>query len=89
MLPEALSQDADRRARFLKLVKEFAPRASLEGIGDPAFAGDRGEATFTLSLSWRGDFGVTRKKSGRFVGVIGRQEAAWRVRGVALADALP
>src|ERR1051325_2289087 len=34
MLPEALSQDADRRARFLKLVKEFAPRASLEGIGD-------------------------------------------------------
>ena len=58
LLPAALAQDAGRRAQFLKLVKEFGPRASLDGIGDSTVAEDRAEATFTLSLSWRGDFGA-------------------------------
>ena len=89
LLPETLSQDAERRARFLKLVKEFGPRASLDGIGDPTLAEDRARATFTLSLSWRGDFGVARKKAGRFVGMIDRQEGTWRVEGISLVDAVP
>jgi hypothetical protein len=41
------------------------------------------------ALSWRGDFGVARKKAGRFLGRISRQEAGWRVEGVGLVDAVP
>lgn len=89
LLPAALAQDAGRRAQFLKLVKEFGPRASLDGIGDSTVAEDRAEATFTLSLSWRGDFGVARKKTGRFLGKIGREGVVWQVEGVSLIDAIP
>jgi hypothetical protein len=89
LLPATLSPDGERRARFLKLVKEFGPRASLDGIEAPTLAENSAEATFNLSLSWRGDFGVARKKAGRFHGRIGRQEAVWRVEGVSLVDAVP
>jgi hypothetical protein len=89
LLPAALSPDPERSAQFLKLVKEFGPRASLDGIEDPTFAEESAEATFNLSLTWRGDFGVVRKKAGRFQGRLGRHEAVWKVEGVRLIDAVP
>lgn len=88
-LPEGLAQDAGRRERFLKLIKEFGPRATLDRLDDPAFAENRAEARFTVTLSWRGDFGVTQRKSGRFMAVAHRQDTGWQADGATLIDAVP
>jgi hypothetical protein len=81
--------NSSSRERFLKLVEEFSPRASLDSLGDAIVAGDRGQARFVISLSWRGDFGVSKRKSGRLLAVASHQDQGWRLQGVALLDALP
>jgi hypothetical protein len=78
-----------RRDRLLDLVREFSPRATLDTLGGASIAGDRGQASFTISLNWRGDFGVRKRKSGRFVAVALRQDPGWRVQGVTLLDPIP
>jgi hypothetical protein len=88
-MPVALAPDAGQRERFFKLVKDFGPRATLDGIEDPTLAGDRGEARFTISLSWRGEFGVARRKAGRFLAIVHRQDAGWQVDGASLIDPVP
>lgn len=89
LLPAALARDPGRLERFLDLVREFAPRATLGTIEAMSLAEDRGEATFAVSFSWRGDFGVERRKAGRFIGVVRRQEGGWRFEGARLLDAVP
>jgi hypothetical protein len=89
LLPAALARDPGRLERFLDLVREFAPRATLGTIEAMSLAEDRGEATFAVSFSWRGDFGVERRKAGRFSGVVRRQEGGWRFEGARLLDAVP
>ena len=89
LLPAALARDPGRLERFLDLVREFAPRASLGTIEPMSLAEDRGEATFAVSFTWRGDFGVERRKAGRFMGVVTRQEGGWRFDGARLLDAVP
>jgi hypothetical protein len=89
LLPAAMARDPGRLERFLDLVREFAPRATLGTIEAMSLAEDRGEATFAVSFTWRGDFGVERRKAGRFSGVVRRQEGGWRFEGARLLDAVP
>ena len=89
LLPAALARDPGRLERFLNLVREFAPRATLGTVEAMSLAEDRGEATFAVSFTWRGDFGVERRKAGRFIGVVRRQEGGWRFEGAQLLDAVP
>jgi len=89
MLPEGLAGDLGRRERFMKLVKDFEPRATL-GTIDAAVLNQTGaEARFAVSFSWRGDFGVDRRKTGRFLGVVRREESGWRFQGARLLEAVP
>jgi hypothetical protein len=89
LLPPAMARDPGRLERFLDLVREFAPRATVGTIEAMSLAEDRGEATFAVSFTWRGDFGVERRKAGRFSGVVRRQEGGWRFEGARLLDAVP
>ena len=89
LLPEGQAGDRSRLTKFLKLIKDYGPRATLAGVDAPALAGDRGEARFTLSLSWRGDFGVSSRKTGAFLGVLRRADGGWRFEGARLLDNLP
>lgn len=89
LLPATMARDPGRLERFLDLVREFAPRATLGTIEAMSLAEDRGEATFAVSFTWRGDFGVERRKAGRFSGVVRRQEGGWRFEGARLLDAVP
>ncbi len=89
LLPEGISGDLGRRERFMKLLREYAPRASLAGIEGTTLAEDRGEARFTLQLEWRGDFGVGNRKTGRFAGQASRNGPEWRFEGARLLTALP
>jgi hypothetical protein len=89
LLPAAMTRDPGRLERFLDLVREFAPRATLGTVEAMSLAEDRGEATFAVSFTWRGDFGVERRKAGRFSGVVRRQEGGWRFEGARLLDAVP
>lgn len=89
LLPEVMAGDLGRRERFLKLVREFSPKASLGAVADAAVNEDRAEAGFSVALVWRGDFGVDRRKSGRFLGVARRQGEGWRFDGAKLLEELP
>jgi len=89
LVPEEMAGDPARLERFVGLVKGFGPRATLGGVEPLALADDRGEARFTVSFVWRGDFGVERRKTGRFIGVVRRQEGEWRFAGARLLDAIP
>ena len=89
LLPEAQAGDRSRLARFLKLIKDYGPRATLGTVDEPTLAGDRAEARFSLSLNWRGDFGVSSKKSGAFVGVLRHTDGGWRFDGARLLDNMP
>lgn len=89
LIPAELAGDAGRLARFLEFVKGFAPRATLGSVETVVLADDRGEARFQVSFTWRGDFGVERRKTGRFAGVVRRQEGGWRFAGARLLDAIP
>lgn len=89
LLPETMAGDIGRRERFLKLIKDFGARASLGGTEDAILADSRGEARFTVTVAWRGDFGVDRRKAGRFLGVARRGAAGWQFEGARLLDAVP
>lgn len=89
LLPEVMAGDLGRRERFLKLVRDFSPRATLASVADAAVTDDRGEAGFSIAFAWRGDFGVDRRKNGRFVGIARREGDGWRFDGAKLLDALP
>jgi len=89
LVPEEMAGDAGRLERFVSLVKGFGPRATLGTVEPLTLAEDRGEARFAVSFSWRGDFGVERRKTGRFTGVLRRQEGGWRFEGARLLDAIP
>jgi hypothetical protein len=84
-----MAGDPGRLERFVGLVKGFAPRASLGTVEPLGLADDLGEVRFTVTFVWRGDFGVERRKAGRFVGVVRRQEGGWRFVGARLLDAIP
>ncbi|HLG06998.1 MAG TPA: hypothetical protein VI383_12715, partial [Gemmatimonadales bacterium] len=90
LVPEALAGDLGRRERFMKLIRDYAPRASLGQIEGTALADAQGEARFTLQLAWRGDFGVATRKAGRFLGILHREAGgSWRFDGARLLDPLP
>jgi hypothetical protein len=89
LLPGGQGGDGQRLTRFLKLIKDYGPRATLVGVDQPTLAGDRAEGRFSLSLNWRGDFGVTSRKSGTFSGVLRRTDGGWRFDGARLLDNLP
>lgn len=89
LLPENQAGDGKRLTRFLKLIKDYGPRATLGGVDQPTLVGDHAEGRFSLSLSWRGDFGVTSRKSGMFLGVLRRADGGWRFDGARLLDNLP
>ncbi len=89
LLPEVMAGNLGRRERFLKLVREFSPKATLGAVTEVAVNDDRGEAAFSIAFAWRGDFGVDRRKSGRFFGVARRQGDDWRFDGARLLDAVP
>ncbi|NOT08546.1 MAG: hypothetical protein HOP28_10115, partial [Gemmatimonadales bacterium] len=89
VLPEALAGDLGRRERFVKLVKDFAPRATLGPLDGVTLDDDRGEARFTVNFVWRGDFGVERRKAAKFLGFARRQANGWHFEGARLLDPLP
>jgi hypothetical protein len=89
LLPAGQAGDRSRLTRFLKLIKDYGPRATLGTVAEPALAGDRGEAKFSLSLSWRGDFGVSSRKTGAFLGALRHTDGGWRFDGARLLDNLP
>jgi hypothetical protein len=89
LVPEALAGDLGRRERFLKLIREFGPRASLAGVDEATMGDERGEAHIALAFSWRGDFGVDKKKSGRLLAYVRRDGDTWRFEGARLVDAVP
>jgi len=89
LVPEEMTGDAGRLERFVGLVKSFGPRATLGTVEPLSLADDLGEARFTVTFVWRGDFGVERRKAGRFIGVVRRQEGEWRFVGARLLDAIP
>jgi hypothetical protein len=89
LLPEGQAGDRSRLTRFLKLIKDYGPRATLGTVDEPALSGDRAEARFSLSLSWRGDFGVSSRKSGTFLGLLRHTDSGWRFDGARLLDNLP
>ena len=89
LLPEAISGDLKRRERFMKFLKDYAPRASLAGVEGTTLAEDQGEARFTVQFDYRGDFGVGDRRTGRFTGVVSRNGAEWRFDGARLLNSLP
>jgi hypothetical protein len=89
LMPADVAVDVGRRERFLKFVREFGPHAGLGGIEETTVAGDRGEARFAVSFTWRGDFGVDSRKPGRFLGILRRQNGEWRPAGVRFLDGVP
>jgi len=89
LMPADLGGDAGKRERFLNFVREFGPRPGLGAIEGVAVAGDRAEARFSIAFTWRGDFGVDRRKPGRFLGILQRQNGEWRPLGVRFLDGVP
>ena len=89
LLPEGMAGDLGRRERFMKLLKDFEPRATLGPIEVPTLGQTGAEARFAVSFSWRGDFGVDRRKTGHFLGMVRREESGWRFQGARLLDAVP
>ncbi|HEU5218111.1 MAG TPA: hypothetical protein VFU23_05595 [Gemmatimonadales bacterium] len=89
MLPESMAGDAGRRDRFLKLIKDMGPKATLGGVEETIVAEDRGEARMTIAFAWRGDFGVDKKKTARLLAVARRLGEAWQFEGARLLDAVP
>lgn len=89
LLPEGISGDLKRRERFMKFLRDYAPRASLAGVEGTTLAEDTGEARFTVQFDYRGDFGVGDRKTGRFAGVASRSGDAWRFDGARLLNSLP
>jgi len=89
LLPEPLAGDVGRRERFLKLLRDFAPQGTLGAIEAASLTEGGAEARFAVSFSWRGDFGVERRKTGHFLGTARRDESGWRFSGARLLDAVP
>ena len=89
MLPEAMAGDLGRRERFLKLVRDFSPRASLGSVDEATVTDDRGEARIAIAFAWRGDFGVDKKKTGRLQAIVRRDGDGWRFEGARLLDPVP
>jgi hypothetical protein len=89
LLPEGLAGDLGRRDRFMKLLKDYSPRATLGRIEGTAFADTAGEARFTIQFEWRGDFGVSFRKVGQFSGIVSRGRTDWRLEGARLLNAVP
>jgi hypothetical protein len=89
LLPDAMAGDQGRLERFVNFVKGFAPRATLGAVEPLALEEEQGQARFTVSFVWRGDFGVERRKAARFTGVVRRQGDEWRFEGARLLDAVP
>ena len=88
-LPEGQAGDLGRRERFMKLVKDFEPKATLMAVEPGTTSLTVAEARFTVSFSWRGDFGVDRRKTGHFLGSVRREDSGWRFQGARLLDAVP
>jgi len=81
--------EARQRERFVQFLKESAPTSTF-GATEPASVTEtQGEATFTLLLKWRGDFGVEKKKSVRFQASTGRHGDDWTFAGVRLLENFP
>lgn len=89
LLPEPIAGDLGRRERFMKLLKDFGPRAALGTLEAPTLTETGAEARFAVNFSWRGDFGVERRKTGHFLGTVRRDESGWRFQGASLLDAVP
>ena len=89
LLPESMAGDLGRRERFLKLIKDLGPKASLGGVDVAVVTDDRGEARIAIAFAWRGDFGVDKKKTGRLQAVVRREGENWRFEGARLLDAVP
>ena len=90
LLPQQMAGDQGRLDRFVELVKGFGPRATLGTVDPISLAEARGEARFAVSFVWRGEFGVERRKTGRFLGVARRtDDGGWRFEGARLLDAIP
>jgi hypothetical protein len=89
MLPEGISGDLGRRDRFMKLLKDYSPRATLGPIEGTTLADNTGEVRFNVQFEWRGEFGVGNRKTGRFAGIASWSGGEWRVEGARLMNALP
>ena len=89
LVPDAVGNNLELRDRFLRLVKDFAPKAKLDAVEGTTLADTRAEARFTMTLTWRGDFGVERRKAGRLLAVVRRQESGWQFEGARLLDGFP
>jgi hypothetical protein len=77
------------RDAFLRFVQQSGPSASLVSVPDAILSGSRAEATVTIQFQWRGSFGDTRRRSGRFQAVAVREGGVWRAVPFAVLDNLP
>jgi len=89
LLPEPLAGDLGRRERFIKLLKDFEPHAALGTVEQTGLTQGGAEAKFAVTFTWRGDFGVERRKTGHFLGLVQRDGDEWRFQGARLLDAVP
>jgi hypothetical protein len=89
LLPEGISGDLKRRERFVKFLRDYSPRATLAGVEGSTLADDQGEGRFTVQFDYRGDFGVSDRKTGRFAGIASRSGADWRFEGARLLNSVP
>jgi hypothetical protein len=89
LLPEGLAGDLGRRERFMKLLRDYSPRATLGAVEGTTLAESQGEARFTVQLEWRGDFGVGSRKAAQFTGVASRDRNEWRFEGARLLNPVP
>jgi len=74
--------------RFVRFVEQSTLSARLESVAPPTVTEARAESVVTVAFQWRGPFGDTRRRSGRFRADLVRGPAGWRVSGLVPLDQL-
>ncbi len=77
------------RDRFFDFVDDFRPEATLGQFESPAILGDMSQSRGSITMSWRGDFGVSRTATATFVLALRRSGNSWTVEGVHLTARFP
>jgi hypothetical protein len=83
------SGDTRRRDQFVEFLRQNSPSATLKGSGQPAVAESGAETTFIVEFRWRAQFGVERKKDGRFGATARRSGNGWEFGNIRLLEAFP
>lgn len=86
---EELLAPGDGRDRFLRFVREQTPTATLGPVAEPTMATASASGLITVQFQWRGPFGDTRRRTGRFQAEASRGAGGWRITSLTSLDNLP